>query len=143
MKKSNVKKEELEKTFSKMVKIIRDLPDDPYCIEQVERDLAFFAFGDMFLCDDGHILVGFHLDVPAEIISEFAFSLAEYKSLLIFETIPVFISDEKLDAGEEHCFEDEEAFIEFGKSLIAANCCSDCANELFQDEKNNKNKLLN
>ena len=102
--------------------------DDGFDAEIIENDFAIFPFGEIWICDEcDRIHVGFHLDADPSLIGHIAIALYEYRDHVEFDTVPVFVGDKDL-------FQDDEAFLEYGKSLINSVACNDCTAKIVDAE---------
>lgn len=96
---------------------------------KIVDDQVHFPNGIVWICDNcTRIHVGFFMDTPAVLIGGMAIALSEYQDRLAFENLPIFLSDDEK-------FEGDEAFIEYGKSLIDIAAIEDSVFEIDDAQK--------
>ena len=130
-----------EKCLIEVVRKVNEYFDDGYEAEIIESDLALFPNGQIWICGGcNKIHVGFHLDTSPQLIGKIAVALSEYIDRLSFESISAFV-DEHGDI-----YEDDLAFLEFGKFLISISDSSNCTDVVVgvnasgvRDKNNNGN----
>lgn len=109
-----------QKTFNTIVKKLKKHKKNIFSLERREKDVYDFVFGVIFadFLSEEPIYVGFHLNTPASAIAEFSLVLKDFKDNIHYSTLPIFVDDEKLYAGEAFMFHNADAFLAYGNELI-------------------------